>query len=776
MFRKINRRGLLQVATMLLVALMALAGWQAATRSTPSASQAAHIAPSANSAVGAQSNASSAGASVPAVGNTNGPVVVGQSTKNDISPPLRDMKPLPPAAKADKPSQDTGEQIPLTGHKDVKDQVEQTSLHPAGAASISPNIPSPLTTFAGIQSTGGCNGCAPPDPNADVGSTQIVETVNTAFQVFNKTGGSLYGPANINTIWSGFGGPCQTRNDGDPVVLWDPIAARWLVSQFTAASPYNECIAISQTSDATGSWYRYAFQLSTTAFPDYPKFGVWPDGYYMSVNWFTGGQTYAGPRPYAFNRSQMLTGAAATFQTTSAPLGSSASPLMPADLDGATQPPAGAPNYFVEFGSTLSIFKFHVDWANPANTTWTNSANLAAAGFTQLCASTQDCVPQQGTTQRLDGLGDRLMFRLAYRNFGDHEAMVVNHSVQASGGQAGVRWYEIRNPGGSASIYQQGTYAPDSTNRWMGSVAMDRSGDIAVGYSVSSSSLYPGIRYTGRLVGDALGTLPQGEATIYNGTGFQSGVNRWGDYTSMSVDPTDDCTFWYTDEYNGSGAWAWGTRIGSFKFPTCGGGPPPTATPVPTNTPVPPPTNTPVPGATNTPRPTNTPVPPPTNTPTPPPSSCGEALTNGGFENGRSPWVETSSGGYEIIDPTRPHTGSYSAYLDGYNNGVDTIYQQVSIPSNATSATLTYWWNVSTQEACCTPYDYLYARVLNSSGGTLATLQTLSNASPNNVWTKSTFNLLAYKGQTIRVYFKGTNDVSLPTDFFIDDVSLNICH
>ncbi len=773
MFNKTGRRSpyLRVLVLVLLLAGVALFAWQVkGGQSAPSGPS-----PMGNSSVQGEASGVADSSVAP---DANGAIVSGQSYKNDVSPALRDIKPIPPEAqprKAEDASEDKGELIPLIGHSDMPDTVVQRQFG-SNQNGAGPLMPSPLVNFAGINSAGGCNGCAPPDTNGDVGPNNFVQSVNSAFQVWNKSGVSLYGPANVNTLWSGFGGPCQTRNDGDPIVLYDSMANRWLISQFTAASPYNECIAISTTGDPTGTYNRYAFQLSTSDFPDYPKLGVWPDGYYMSANWFTGGQTYAGPRPYVFNRAQMLTGAAASFQTTSGPLGSSKSPILPADLDGPTQPPSGAPNYFVGFGSPMSIYKFHVDWNTPSNTTFTNSANLTPAAFTQLCGTTQNCVPQKGTTQKLDGLADRLMQRLAYRNFGGYESMVVTHAVNAGSGVAGVRWYEIRNPGSTATIYQQGTYSPDATYRWMSSAAMDKNGDIAVGYSASSSTLYPSIRYTGRLSTDALGTLPQGEATLLTGTGFQSGVNRWGDYSAMGIDPSDDCTFWYTQEYNNSGAWAWGTQIGSFKFAGCTGGPPP---PTATNTPQAGPTNTPTrtpvsqPTNTPTPRPTNTPVPQPTNTP--PPGTCGEKLTNGGFEGGRPPWVETSSGGYEIIDTTRPHTGSYSAYLAGYNNGVDTIYQQVTIPSNATSATLTYWWNVSTREACCTPYDYLYARVLNSSGGVLATLQTLNNASPNNVWTKSTFNLLAYKGQTVRIYFKGTNDVSLPTSFFIDDVSLNTC-
>jgi len=745
----------------ILLALLALVGWQV---NYQAANRAPQIGPTGNTGLDVAKGKDPGNPGVNVKGekgiDTGTGIFVGQSVKNDVSPPLRDIKPLTPGGSPGfKEAADRLELIPLVGHKDVPDQAAQTSFSP-GMDTISPNMPAPASSWNGINSAGGCNGCAPPDTNGDVGTTQYVQTVNSAFQVWSKTGTSLYGPANINTIWSGFGGPCQTRNDGDPVVLYDQLANRWIVSQFTAASPYNECIAVSQTNDATGAWYRYAFQLSTSDFPDYPKLGVWPDGYYMSVNWFTGGQTYAGPRPYVFKRSAMLTGAAATFQTTTGALGSSVSPILPADLDGSTLPPNGAPNYFVGFGSTMPLYRFHVDWTTPANTTWTTGANLTTAGFTQLCSTTQNCVPQSGTTQKLDGLADRLMHRLAYRNRGGTESLVVSHAV-SSGGVAGMRWYEIRNPGGTPSIFQQSTYQPDTTWRWMGSVAMDQAGDMALGYSTSSSSLFPSIRYTGRLVSDPLSTMPQGEGTILTGTGFQSGVNRWGDYSAMTIDPSDDCTFWYTQEYNNSGGWSWSTRIASFKFPSCSGTPPPTAT------------NTPVPGPTNT--PTNTPVVPPTNTPTPPPTGCAERLTNGGFESGTTPWVQSSTGGFQLIDTTRPHTGTHSAYLGGYNSGTDTIYQQVTVPSTATSATFSYWSYISTQEACCTAYDFQYVQVLNTSGTVLATLQTLSNANSGTTWKQYSFNLLAYKGQTVRLSFKATTDVSLPTNFFVDDVSLNTC-
>lgn len=491
---------------------------------------------------------------------------------NDESIPLIDMAPLP-AENKDKPQKEhENPPLAIIGHKDAPDPVVQKTTGNGNVPTIDAAVAG--TTFEGINQAGGCGNCAPPDTNGDVGPNHYVQTVNSSFAIYSKTGTKLYGPAAINTIWTGFGGQCQTRNDGDPIVLYDSMADRWLISQFTATAPYNECIAISTTGDPTGTWYRYAFQLSTTDFPDYPHFGIFPNGYFMSVNWFTNGTTYGGPRPYVFDRAKMLAGQPATFQTTGAALGSTVGPLQPADLDGATQPAAGAPGLFLEYANPFKLYKFNVNWATPSSTTWTQSASLARAAFTSLCATSRNCIAQSGTTQKLDGIGDRFMYRLVYRNMGSYESLLAVHSVRASGTNAkpvaGTRWYEIRNPFGAASIYQQGTYGPnDSISRWMGSIAMDKNGSIAIAYSASGASLFPGIRYTGRLATDALGTMTQGESIMYSGTGYQKGVNRWGDYSSLSVDPVDDCTFWFTTEYNNSKAWAWGTKIGSFKLPGC---------------------------------------------------------------------------------------------------------------------------------------------------------------------------------------------------------------
>ena len=229
----------------------------------------------------------------------------------------------------------------------------------------------------------------------------------------------------------------------------------------------------------------------------------------------------------------------------------------------------------MNFGSSsLNLWKFHVDWSNTANTTLAGPTNISVASFAAACGGAT-CIPQYGTRQQLDSLADRLMFRLAYRNFGTYQSLVVSHSVKVGTNRknpyTGIRWYEIRNPGSTPVVYQQSTFSPDTTYRWMGSVAMDKLGDMALGYSVSSGTIHPGIRYTGRLVSDPLGTM-QAENSIIEGLGSQSGNNlaRWGDYSAMTVDPTDDCTFWYTTEYlQNTGSFNWNTRIASFKFPSC---------------------------------------------------------------------------------------------------------------------------------------------------------------------------------------------------------------
>ncbi len=869
-------------------------------------------------------------------------VKVTQDVKHDVSPPLRD--------------------IPIIRDTRIR-PVEEMKIRPVPVPvrpdpvlqnrAVLPFQPTAGISFDGVGqgAYGYVVNSVPPDTNGSVGSTQYVHWVNTSFAVFDKSGNLLHGPTAGNSLWSGFGGGCQNNNDGDIIVLWDKAAQRWLMSQFSVSTtPYMQCIAISTTSDATGTWYRYAFQMNN--FNDYPKMGVWPDAYYASFNMFAGGTTFAGASACAYQRSAMLTGATATQQCFN--LSTSYFGLLPSDLDGATPPPAGSPNYFLMFdsgGTALDLWKFHVDWTTPSNSTFNGPSTISVAAFSPACSGGGTCVPQPGTGQQLDSLADRLMYRLAYRNFGDHESLVVNHAV-TSGSSSGIRWYEIRNPNSTPSVFQQGTFAPDSSYRWMGSVAMDSAGDIVMGYSVSNgSSLHPSIRYTGRTPSDPLGAM-EAEATLTTGSGSQTSYSRWGDYSSMSVDPADDCTFWYTTEYlQTTGNFNWSTRVGTFKFPNCGSTTPnfaisasPTSLTVSQGTSGSSTINTTVSGGFNsaislsasglpsgttatfnptsiaasgsgssnmtlnvgsstatgtytitvtgtgggvthtasvsltvtsgaTPNFTISASPPSVTisqgtsgtsaisttvsggfnsaislnasglpsgatatfnpasiaapgsgsstititvgastavgtysvtvtgtggglTRTTPVSltvSSGgggstQLITDGGFESATASglsapgWTATTNiSGHNVITyhGSYPHTGTNYAFEGAVNNDNDTLTQTLSIPANTTSASLTFWVNVVTQEAPGTAYDFLYLEIHNSSGTLLATPLTLSNldsTSSNNTngtyFQPAAVNMTAYAGQTIQIVFHATTDVSLPTTFRIDDVSL----
>jgi hypothetical protein len=519
------------------------------------------------------------------LGDSSGFEVVFPSN-HDISLPIREIPPVPPQPGPMRI-------IPLlpTPHVPIVfpgvDPVLQTSIGSSLTAALS-------NDFDGLSdsSQASVSGylVAPPDTNGAVGATQYVQWVNLAFAVFDKsTHDMVLGPVAGNTLWSGFGGPCESSNSGDIIAQYDKSANRWVMMQPVFSSPYYICIAVSETSDATGSYYRYAFPIPGNLFPDYPKLGIWPDSYYLSYNQFKQkgsgyNFSFVGPAACAMDRSSMLSGTAATMQCFS--LGSGYGTLLPSDLDGSTSPPAGSPDYFMNFdfsGDYLNLWKFHVDFAIPGNSTLTGPTQMQVAAFSEACGG-GTCVPQLGTTQKLDSLGGRLMYRLAYRNLTDHEALVVNHSVNTGNGNTGIRWYELRlsetTPSASCltygsypCVYQQGTYAPDSNYRWMGGIAMDKIGDIALGYSASSSSIHPAIRFTGRVpdtTTDPLGTM-ESEASIIEGTGSQThNLSRWGDYSSMSIDPVDDCTFWYTTEYlESNGTFNWSTRIASFKFSSC---------------------------------------------------------------------------------------------------------------------------------------------------------------------------------------------------------------
>jgi hypothetical protein len=429
--------------------------------------------------------------------------------------------------------------------------------------------------FAGI----GENGYIPGDPNIAVGPNHVVQVVNSEIAVFDKSGNVFAGyPKSLGSLWSSLGGPC-TNNNGDPIAQYDRVADRFIITQLgSLSSPYSECIAVSTTNDPTGSYHLYSYDFGSNL-NDYDKFGVWPtasnSAYLATYNLFANGGPFVGADLCAYDRNAMLSGAASPAQicfTISQDGG-----FLPADVDGPNAPLDGTPGLFLNFEtqSSLRMYKLSPNFATPASSTLSASPDIGVLPFNEACGG-GTCIPQPGTAQTLDSLGDRLMYRLAYRRFSDHEAMVVNHSVVA-GSSVGVRWYELRNIPASTSaafnLFQQGTYAPDSSYRWMGSIAMDQAGDIGLGYSTSSASVYPSVNYTGRKPADAAGTM-EAEGTIQAGGGSQTGFSRWGDYSAMRIDPSDDCTFWYTNEYypvTSSGVWY--TAIGSFKLSNCTGTP-----------------------------------------------------------------------------------------------------------------------------------------------------------------------------------------------------------
>jgi len=427
------------------------------------------------------------------------------------------------------------------------------------------------------------NRVAPPDTTGDVGPNHYVQWVNLRFAVYTLTRDASNQitafnlvpgfPKNGNTLWSGFGGRCQTDNDGDPIVQYDQLADRWILTQFAvSATPYTQCVAVSTSPDPTGTYFRYSFSYSRS-FNDYPKMGVWPDAYYITYNMFRNGVSFTGNTVCAFERAQMLVGGAARQACVNTTAGAS---LEPADLEGTTLPPAGSPNFLMSITSTaVQFWRMAVNWGAGTGTLTGPITVSGVAAFSRACGGGV-CIPQPGTTNQLDSLGDRLMYRLSYRNFaGNHESLVINHSV-TSGSGVGIRWYELRNATGqtlaSANpvLFQQGTFAPTNDFRWMGSAAMDKTGGIAIGYNISSSSIVPSIRYAYRGPADPLGTLGN-ETTILVGSGIQTAnLTRWGDYSTISVDPVDGCQMVFTSQFQPANSnFNWNTYIHSFKLSTC---------------------------------------------------------------------------------------------------------------------------------------------------------------------------------------------------------------
>ena len=426
-------------------------------------------------------------------------------------------------------------------------------------------------SFPGV----GTNGYIPPDPNIAVGPTRIVQVVNVEIGVFDKTNGAMLAgyPKTLSSLWAPLGGSCATQNAGDPIAQYDAAADRWLITQLgSLVAPYSQCIAVSQTNDPTGAYNLYSYSFGSDL-NDYAKFGVWPDAtnnaYLSTANLFAFGFNFVGAALCAYDRAAMLSGSASPVAICYAI--SNDGGFLPSDLDGSTLPPVNSPGYFLNFEtlSSLRLYKLSPNFANPNSSTLSAPIDIAVNPFNMACGG-GTCIQQPGTSQQLDSLGDRLMYRLAYRNLGNHEAIVVNHSV-TNGSSVGVRWYELRGPfaSGTPTVYQQGTFAPDTDYRWMGSMAMDKNGDIAMGYSTSSASTFPTIRFTGRTPDTTtypLNTMAP-ETTMEVGGGSQTGYTRWGDYTALRIDPSDDTTFWYTNEYypsTSSGSWT--TFIGSFSI------------------------------------------------------------------------------------------------------------------------------------------------------------------------------------------------------------------
>jgi hypothetical protein len=526
---------------------------------------------------------------------------------------------------------------------------------------IAPKMPTPLLTFEGVDSNlSGC-GCTPPDTDGDVGTNHYITSVNSSIQVLDKTGNAITSPISYNAFFSPMGTatPCgNNQNDGDGVVMYDHMTDRWVVSDFAfsgfpGAGPFYQCIGVSKTSDpVAGGWYLYTVQVDpahSNFIGDYPKFGIWRDGYYMTVNEFSGTTTanelFEGVRVFAFDRTSMINGGPSNviaFSIVPADLGDQYS-LLPATFRNGAAPPVGQAEWVMSINSSATagtvenqvfVRRFHVDFATPANSTFGVGATHApdgviiVNGFVDAGTSTTTNIVPNGTattTQWLDTLGDKLMFPLVYQNLNGVESIYADQTVApfnngtTNSGPTAVRWYQFNMTGNTipATPTQQGdwTNGNDGLYRWMPSINVDGTGDISIGYSASSTTVNPGIRYSGRIYTDPVnGALTQGEAILWPGTGHQtSSGGRWGDYSATFVDPVDNCTFYHTNEYysvTSSGGWR--TRVGAYKFSVCTGAPAPTPTPTvpPTPTPTPTPSASPTPGATPTPTPTPSPVPP----------------------------------------------------------------------------------------------------------------------------------------------------------------------
>ena len=465
--------------------------------------------------------------------------------------------------------------------------VEQTSQGTRPPAALVASFDGLGVGFTGPQ--GVSTGRNPSDNSLAVGPNHIVQIVNSRMAVFTKkgalfdtTGKVVYGAVPTNTIFAGFGGACELRNNGDAVARYDQLAGRWLIVMPVFSRPPNEpagpfsmCYAVSVGADPVGPYHRYEFKR--TLFPDYPRPAIWPDGYYVPSST---SDDFIQKHACVVDRAKMLEGKPATEQCI---VIDDVNFLNNADIDGQALPPAGAPNIMMAAGGAqlhkvfeddgIYAWKFHVDWNDPAKTKLTGPVKIAVAPYHYLCdGQLSHCVPQpDDTTRRLDAQGDKLMQRLVYRNVNGHESIVGLQSVNTAAGGGGVRWYEFRlDTARDPKLYQQGTYAPDKYYRWMGSIGMDRMGNIGIGYSFGGTPNFPGQRFAARMANDPRGMLTLHETVLVEGEASQANAFRWEDYTTTAMDPSDDCTFWYVGDYVKKAAATYSTRIGAFRLPGCG--------------------------------------------------------------------------------------------------------------------------------------------------------------------------------------------------------------
>ncbi|MGH8102684.1 MAG: dockerin type I domain-containing protein [Chthoniobacterales bacterium] len=463
-------------------------------------------------------------------------------------------------------------------------------------------MPAPIATYAGIgRANSGCS-CLPPDTNGDVGPNHYIQAVNVSFTILDKSGNTLVGPTTYNSLFSLMGAtPCGlNQNQGDPVVFYDHMADRWVISDFAFPSfpgvSFYQCVAVSKTSDpVAGGWWLYAVQVdpaNPTFLGDYPKFGLWPDAYYFAVNQFSNNTTFNGFRVFALDRNSMINGGPANtvaFSVDATNAGDTYS-LVPATFRTGSPPPTGRDQFFVSVdspsfgGITLTqvhAWKFHVDFVNPANSTFgvgpnhQPNAQITVNGFVDAFTNTtSNLVPQPGTSAKLDTLGDKIMYPLVYQNLSGAESLWADQTIMLNypNGPTAVRWYQFDVTGGNfpaTPVRQQDwTNGGDGLFRWMPSIAVDAQGNAVIGYSASSSAVSASIRYAGRLATDPSNNLGQGEAIMINGGGSQtSSSGRWGDYSMTGVDPADGMTFWHTHEYyTATSSSTWATRIGKFRF------------------------------------------------------------------------------------------------------------------------------------------------------------------------------------------------------------------